>query len=106
MANTYKSAVYLKNGRVRPDGENDAEEITCTVSIPDGVALASGDKLYFCKIGENVIVNQFELIMDAFDSNATADLDGKLGITASDACLLASATVLQTNTTEIGRAHV
>lgn len=99
MANTYKSNVFQANANFRPTNQNGAEEATVTVLIPSGTALASGDVIKFGKIGANVEITQFELALDQFDSNATADLDGKLGITADDDCLLASATVLQTNTT-------
>lgn len=96
---TYNSLVYNQNANYRPDEQNGAEELTVTVSIPDGTALASGDIIKFCKIGENVEITSFELNMDEFDHNASAALTGKLGITASDACLLAASTALQTNTT-------
>jgi len=99
MATTYKTNVYLENANYRPDSQNESEELTATIQFPDGVQPASGDIIKLCKIGENVEITEFELVMDQFDSNGTAALAGKLGITASDACLLASGTVLQTNTT-------
>lgn len=97
MANTYKSSVYLKNGRARPDGQNDAEALTASVTIPAGTTLGVGDILKFAIIGENVRIKSFNLNCDAFDSNASATLAGKLGITASDGCLLASTTKLSGN---------
>lgn len=99
MAINYKTKTYLDNARARPDGQNDAEKLVMTFSFKDGLNPVSGDKVYFGKIGENVRITQFQLKMGAFDSNGTATLAGKLGITASDACLIAAATVLQTNTT-------
>lgn len=98
MANTYKSNVYLENANYRPAGQNEAEELTVTVLIPAGTALANGDIIKFAKIGDGVEITSYELVMDQFDSNATAALKGKLGITGSDACLLASS-IIQTNTT-------
>lgn len=97
MANTYKSSVYLKNGRVRPSGQNNAEAITATVTIPAGTTLGVGDVLKFAILGENVRIKSFNLNCDAFDSNAAATLAGKLGITASDACLLAATAKLSGN---------
>jgi len=94
-----KTKTYLDNARARPNGQNDAEELTMTYSFPAGVNPLSGDVIFFGKIGENVYVTQFNLLMDQFDSNASAALAGRLGITASDACFIAAATVLQTNTT-------
>lgn len=99
MANTYKSSAYRKNAVYRPTSQVGPEEAVFTITIPDGVGLASGDVLKFARLGENVHVMQFELSCDQFDSNATAALAGKLGVTSSDACLLASGTVIQTNTT-------
>lgn len=99
MAINYKTKTYLDNARARPDGQNDAEKLVMTYTFKDGVNPTSGDKIYFGKIGENVRITQFQLKLDQFDSNGTAALAGKLGITASDACLIAAATVLQTNTT-------
>lgn len=99
MAINYKTKTYLENARARPDGQNDAEELTMTYTFKDGVNPVSGDKIYFGKIGENVRLLGFSLDLDKFDSNASAALAGKLGTTDSDACLIAAATVLQTNTT-------
>lgn len=99
MANTYKSDVYLKGGRARPSGQDNGSTLVATVVIPAGKTLGIGDIFYFAKIGENVKIPKFELRLDALDSNASAALAGKLGITASDACLLATATVVQVNTT-------
>ena len=96
---SYKTKTYLDNARFRPDGQNDEEGATMTYSFPAGVNPVSGDVIYFGKLGENVYVKQFQLSLDQFDSNASAALAGRLGITASDACFLAAATVLQTNTT-------
>jgi hypothetical protein len=95
----YKTKTYLDNARARPDGQNDAEELTMTYTFPAGVNPVSGDTILFGKIGENIVITQFQLTLDQFDSNATAALAGRLGTTASDACLIAAATVLQTNTT-------
>lgn len=97
MANTYKSSVYLKNGRVRPSGQNNAEAITATVTIPAGTTLGVGDVLKFAILGENVRIKSFDLNCDAFDSNAAATLAGSLGITASTACLLATTAKLSGN---------
>lgn len=97
MANTYKSSVYLMNGRARPDGQNDAEALTASITIPAGTTLGVGDILKFAIIGENVRIKSFNLNCDAFDSNAAATLAGSLGITASNACLLASTTKLAGN---------
>lgn len=107
MANTYKSSVYLKNGRVRPSGQNNAEAITATVTIPAGTTLGVGDVLKFAILGENVRIKSFNLNCDAFDSNAAATLAGSLGITASSdvtqeqpdytACLLATTAKLSGN---------
>lgn len=99
MATDYKTKTYLDNARARPDGQNDAEELTMTYTFPNGVNPLSGDRILFGKIGENVVLTQFQLTLDQFDSNAAAALAGRLGTTASDACLIAAATVLQTNTT-------
>lgn len=97
MANTYKSNVYLENANYRPSGQNEPQELTATILIPDGTALANGDIIKLAKIGDGVEIVSYELNLDQFDSNATAALKAKLGITASDACLLAS-TIVQTNT--------
>lgn len=96
---TYKSSSYTKNAVYRPSSQTQPEEATFSITIPAGTALASGDVLKFGRLGENVRINTFQLEMDQFDSNGTAALAGKLGITSSDACLIAAATVLQTNTT-------
>jgi hypothetical protein len=99
MATTYKSKVYRDNAVFRPTDQNGAEEITATVSIPDGKNLGVGDVLKFFRLGSDVRIMQFELEVDKFDTNANVTLAGKLGITASDACLIAAATEVQTNTT-------
>jgi hypothetical protein len=99
MAINYKTATYLGNSRLRPNGQNDAEECTMTYTFPATINPLSGDKIFFGKLGENVYVKAVRLQLDQFDSNATAALAGRLGITASDACFIAAATVLQTNTT-------
>jgi len=99
MATTYKTNVYLENANARPDSQNECEELTATILFPDGAQPVSGDVIKLCKIGENVEITAYELVLDKFDSNGTAALAGKLGITASDACLIAASTVLQTNTT-------
>jgi len=96
---TYVSKQFNDNANYRPAGQNAAEELTVTVTIPAGTALASGDVIKFCKIGDSVEITEFELNLDQFDSNGTAAMTGKLGITASTASLLAASTALQTNTT-------
>ena len=95
---TYKSPAYRKNAVYRPTSQVDPEEATFTISFPAGTNPVNGDVLKFCRLGENVRICQFQLELDQFDSNATAALAGKLGITGSDASLIAAATVLQTNT--------
>jgi hypothetical protein len=95
---TFKASAFNKNAPLRPEDQYGEYGATMTISIPAGTALANNDILDFGKIGENVVVTHYELDFDKFDSNATAALKAKLGITASDACLLAS-TIVQTNTT-------
>lgn len=114
MANQYKSSAVLKNSRARPDSQYEAEEATFTVSLPAGynAASASGDTYAFCILGENVTINRYNIRFPVLDTNATAAFAGKLGIVAyagagasqtwtgtNDAALLASGTVVQTNTT-------
>lgn len=99
MAKSFKTRTYLANSRLRPAEQNEAAECTLTYTFKDGVGPANGDKIYFGKLGENVVITQFQLTLDKLDSNASAALAGRLGTTASDACLIAAATVLQTNTT-------
>ena len=106
MANVYKSSVYLKNGRARPDGQNEAEALTATVTIPAGVTLGVDDILKFAIIGENVRVKSFNLNCDAFDSNASANIAGKLGITASDSCFLSSTKLSGNSSTRVNLARV
>lgn len=95
---TFKASTYNSSGTLRPIDQYGAAEAVMTISIPDGTALANGDILDFGHLGENVVITHYELDFDKFDSNGTAALKAKLGITASDACLLAS-TIVQTNTT-------
>lgn len=97
MAITIPSSTYLKNAVYRPTSQTEAEQVTVTVTVPAGVTVGVGDILKFCRLGDSVRVNQFQLVPDVFDSNATAACAGKLGITASDACLLATGTVVNTN---------
>lgn len=94
----YTSTAYNKGGRERPNGEDNGNKLTATVTIPAGVNLAPGDILKFGRIGETVRVTQFQLEFDQFDSNAAATLAGRSGITASDGCFTAAG-VVQTNTT-------
>lgn len=97
MANTYNSDVYIKGGRERPNGQDNGNKITATITIPAGVALGVGDILNFCRLGENVRITQFALEAGVFDTNAAATLAVDLGITAVSDCLL-DGVVIQTNT--------
>jgi len=112
MANQYKSKQYNDNVRFRPDSANEAEEVSLTIQLPQGTVLANGDTLAFGILGENVIVQSYELDMGAIDTNAAATLAGRLGVVtyagagqtqtwtgSNDAIIIAAATVLQTNTT-------
>lgn len=99
MATNYKTKTYNDNGRLRPVGQGNREATTMTYTFKNGVNPTNGDKIFFGKIGENVRITAFQLKLDQLDSNAAAALAGRLGITASDACLIAAATVLQVNTT-------
>lgn len=112
MATQYKSSSFIKNSRLRPVDQYSPEEATFSIYLPSGTTLANGDTLAFGILGENVIVTQFELIMPAIDTNASATLAGRLGTVtyagagasqtwtgSQDAVFIAAATVLQTNTT-------
>lgn len=93
----YNSDVYLKGGRERPNGQDNGNKITATITIPAGVALAVSDVLNFIRLGENVRITQFALEVGVFDTNAAATLACDLGITAVTDCLL-DGVVIQTNT--------
>lgn len=98
---TYKSSVYSKNAIYRPSSQNSCEEVVATISFPDGKNPVATDVLKFFRLGADVRITQFQLEVGKFDTNANVTLAGKLGITDSDACLLAAATEIQTNTTGI-----
>lgn len=79
----YQSSVYSKGAPARPPSQVATAEITSTITIPNGTALAVNDLLYFGKIGENVDVTLVDVTCDPFDSNVAATLAGSLGAVPS-----------------------
>lgn len=78
----FKSDVYQKNIRLRPDSQVEPAEATITITVPAGTALAAQDLFYFCKVGENIDVTSVDFTADPTDDNANATTAGSLGFVA------------------------
>lgn len=89
--NIYKSGVYLKGAIYRPTSLGDALEIVCTATLPVGATLKPGDQIKFCKVGENVRIQDFVLETDELDTGSA--LTFNLGTTGAPTSLLSADTV-------------
>lgn len=98
---TFNSGVYLKNAVYRPTSVGDALEIVSTITIPAGTPIAATDRLNFCKIGENVRVEDFVLEVDDLDTGTTITLN--LGNDNSATAFLSADTVGQAGGERIRR---
>ena len=97
----FNSGTYLKNAVYRPTSLGDALEIVSSITIPSGTGIATNDILNFCRIGENVRVEDFVLESDDLDSSTGIVLD--LGNTADPNCFLSGSTLGQAGGEKIAR---
>lgn len=74
MASVFKSRAYLQGVPFRPTSEAPFE-VTASVLIPNGTALAADDILKFMKIGANVRILSFTLSCSDLDTGAGITLD-------------------------------
>lgn len=98
---TFNSGVYLKNAVYRPTSVGDDLEIVSSITIPAGTPLAAADVLNFCKIGENVRVQDFVLECDDLDTGAAITFN--LGNTNSATAFLSADAVGQAGGERIRR---
>lgn len=85
----HKSGVYLKGAIYRPTSLGETLEIVCTVTLPEGASLSTGDQIRFCKIGENVRIQDIVLETDVLD-NPDGSLTVSLGTDTDPTAFLAS----------------
>lgn len=94
---SFESRAYLGGVPFRPAHEG-VFTVSQTIVIPSGTALALNDKLYFAKLGENVVPLSMTLQSDDLDTGTTIVLDvGFEAVTQADALgfFIAGATIGQ-----------
>lgn len=83
---TYKSKAFNQKTTWRPNSQIEPEEVTFTVTIPDGKGLAASDILQFGYVGENIRVLSVEL--DCSGSLAASGLTVDVGDNTTGDCFL------------------
>lgn len=81
---TFKSHAYVKGTTLRADGQDEPQEATFTLTIPDGKGLAQNDILQFGYLGENLRVLSVQ--MDNSASLASSGLTVDIGDNTTGDC--------------------
>ncbi len=97
----FNSGTYLKNAVYRPTSVGEDLEIVSTITIPNGTAISAADVFNFCKIGENVRVQDFVLECDDLDTGTS--MTWNLGNTASATAFLSASKIGQAGGENIRR---